>query len=112
LAAQHESPDCLQVLLDFGVDVNKPERRFGSTPLIESIVGGSVECMQMLLEKNADVNQQNSTGFNGLHVACHNEHAECLRLLIDNKADVQLQDRDGKQDSYWLRRLGNSNAWS
>jgi ankyrin repeat protein len=58
LAARHEPSECLRVLLDFGVDVNKPERRFGYTPLMESSAAGRVEGMRLLLEENAHVNQQ------------------------------------------------------
>jgi hypothetical protein len=47
LAAWHEPPESLRVLLDFGVE---PERRFGYTPLMEPSAS-RVECMRLLLEE-------------------------------------------------------------
>lgn len=49
LSAHHESPKCLQVLLDFGADVNNRDRTKGRTSLICAALFGSVECMRLLL---------------------------------------------------------------
>jgi ankyrin repeat protein len=95
LAAGHTSPRCLQVLLDFGVDVNERDRH-GWAPLMYSSGAGSVEGMRLLLGKNADVDQQTSNGSTGLHLACQDGHAECVRLLLDSKADVQVQNQNGQ----------------
>jgi ankyrin repeat protein len=95
LAASHKSPRCLQVLLDFGVDVNKRDLD-GWPPLTLSSATGSVECVRLLLDKNANVNHQNKTGLTGLQLACEFGHTECVRLLLDSKAGVQLQDEHGQ----------------
>jgi ankyrin repeat protein len=73
------------VVLDFGVDVNKPNE-YGDTPLMD--LSGSVECLRLLIENKADVSQASADGMTGLHCACVRGNVECLRLLIENKADV------------------------
>jgi ankyrin repeat protein len=93
LAARHESPECLRVLLDFGVD--KPERRFGYTPLMESSIVGRVECVRLLLENNADVQLHVEHGETGLILAAWKGQLDCLQLMIDAKADVNQQTTRG-----------------
>jgi hypothetical protein len=91
VAAQYKSTQCLQVLLDFGVDVNKPGRHHGYTPLMYSSGADTLACMRLLLENNADVNHKSTSGLTGLLVACRDGHVECVRLLINSKADVQVR---------------------
>jgi ankyrin repeat protein len=95
LAAHHESPECLQVLVDFGANVNNQERAFGTTPLMSAAGFGRVKCMRLLLEKNADVALAGINGYMALLRASGRGHSECLRLLIENNADVQCKSDDG-----------------
>jgi hypothetical protein len=91
LAAHHESPECLHVMLDFGVDVNKQEREYGGTPLMESSSFGRVECMRTLLEKNADATFKLTDGRMALYQAVTKGHSQCVQLLIENNADVDCR---------------------
>jgi ankyrin repeat protein len=94
LAASHKSPRCMQVLLDFGLNVNKRERRHGWTPLMYACATDRVECVRLLV-KNVDVDQQTNQGITSLLMACREGHTECARLLIDSKADVDFQNEPG-----------------
>jgi ankyrin repeat protein len=84
LAAHHESPECLQVLLDFGADVNNQERVNSVSPLMRAAHFGRVECVRLLLEKNADVALADSRADMALHNSSYEGHSKYLRLLIEN----------------------------
>jgi ankyrin repeat protein len=67
-AALHDSPECLQVLLDFKADVNNQDRGMGATSLHAAADYGRTECMRLLLEKNADVDLADQNGQTALLV--------------------------------------------
>jgi hypothetical protein len=95
LAAHHESPECMQELLDFGANVNNKDRTRGTTPLMFAAYFDRVGCMRLLLEKNADVAVTRDDGSTALILASCICHSECLRLLIENNADVDFKDERG-----------------
>jgi ankyrin repeat protein len=108
LAAHHESPECLQVLLDFGADVNNRECEHGISPLMRAAGFGRVECMRLLLEKKADVATTCNNGGTALISASYEGHSECLRLLIESNADVDCKNEDG--DTGLIVAAGNGHA--
>jgi ankyrin repeat protein len=106
LAATHESPECLQVLIDFGADVNHQDRERHRTPLICAAFSGRVECMRLLLEKNADVALTYTDGRTALHQAAAFGHPECVLLLIEAKANVNQATEDGFTGIHWACQNG------
>jgi hypothetical protein len=84
----------LQVLLDFGFDVDKRERGHGWTPLMYSCATGSAECVRLLLEKNADVQLVDIHGNTCFTLAAWKGQHDCLKLIIEAKADVNQQRHD------------------
>jgi ankyrin repeat protein len=107
LAAHHKSCECLQVLLDFGADVNNRDRAKGRTLLMCAAIFGSVECMRLLLEKNADVAVNDNDGSAALIEAVSYDHPDCLQLLIEAKAHVDQADEDGSTGLIWACQEGN-----
>jgi hypothetical protein len=110
-AAMHDSTECLQVLLDFNVDVNyKSEAQFSTwtTPLLRAASTGSVECMRLLLAVNADVRDRNLQGDSVLVVAVENGELECMRVLIDANADVSMVNYDGYNGLHMACQAGNA----
>jgi ankyrin repeat protein len=95
LAAHHYSAECLQVLIDFGADVDNQERVNGVSPLMRAAHFGRVKCVRLLLENNADVALASIEGDTALHRASSKGHLECLRLLLENSADVDYKTKDG-----------------
>jgi ankyrin repeat protein len=90
-AAKQETPACLQVLLDFNVDVDRRDAT-GRTGLMVAAKHKSVECMRSLLSKNAspslvstDENRETA-----IH-ACTT--SACMQLLLDAKVDVNERNK-------------------
>jgi ankyrin repeat protein len=107
LAAHHESPECLQVMLDFGADVNNHERVNGVSPLMRAAGFGRVECLHLLIEKNADVGCKSEGGSTGIFLAAFKGHPECVKILIEAKADVNQPGQFGFTGAHVACEKGN-----
>jgi hypothetical protein len=90
--------EMVQVLLDYGVDVNAQTDQ-GSTSLLmtswhfdDSYLG----VVQLLLDHGADPNIQPRGGETPLHRASRDGKIQMARLLVDHGASVELQDRAGR----------------
>jgi ankyrin repeat protein len=108
LAAHHRSPRCLQVLLDWGVDVSTQDQRFGWNAFMSASSTGSVECVRLLLQNNADMRLVDSEGRSGVIHAAWKGQLECLKLIIEAKADVnQKTNTNGNSGLHYACRDGN-----
>lgn len=91
--------DCLvQLLLDKGVDLNRPTSD-GWLPLLHAVRGGNSLLLQRLLERlpnPADANQGDvKDGKSALHCAFVYKQHSAIRLLIDHGANVNDKSSDG-----------------
>jgi ankyrin repeat protein len=83
--------DAIQLLVDFGEDVNSPATDVGHTPLQEAAAHKeeSLELVTWLLDRGADVNGPPARrGFTALQGAAMKGHLKVATLLIDRGADV------------------------
>ena len=67
---------------------------FGSTPLMDAAVAGSVEAMAVLLDQGADVNAQNPFGTTALMMSA--TQIDKVQLLLDRGASVNLASKQGR----------------
>ncbi|XP_059156809.1 putative ankyrin repeat protein RF_0381 [Physella acuta] len=88
----HESK--IALLIDYGVDVNKPNFR-RETPLIIAALRCNVNIMHLLISKGADVNIQDINGSTALVHAVVSESYDKVKLLIDSHVDMDIQDNTG-----------------
>ena len=89
----------VQVLLDYGVDVNFQNKR-GETPLAFAAYGNfdDVRVVRLLLDHGADPNAQ-ARRFgrrSPLHRASEYGRIEIARLLLERGASLEVQDEEGK----------------
>ncbi|XP_076441265.1 uncharacterized protein LOC143280491 [Babylonia areolata] len=85
--------DCIDVLLNKGVDVNSRDNDH-RTALHWASSYGQNETVLFLIDRGASVNSAQLDGFTALHAATCLGHTEVCRILIQHGADVNLADRD------------------
>ncbi|CAL9703205.1 unnamed protein product [Knipowitschia caucasica] len=82
--------------LAHGADVNlSSEEEEGKTPLIQSVIGGSLVACEFLLQNAADVNQKDSRGRGPLHHATYMGHTGQVCLFLKRGATQNNEDDDG-----------------
>ena len=96
-AAHYGDIEMVQVLLDYGVDVNA-RNRFDSTPLYFAVneYSNNLGAVRLLLDHGADPNLEARRGGAPLHEASHHGMVEIARLLIEHDASVEVEDESGK----------------
>jgi ankyrin repeat protein len=97
-AAHNGDFEMVQVLLDYGVDVNARNSR-GRTPLAYASLGGrpnEPRVTRLLIEHGADPNIPSVSGFTPLHRASENGRIEIVHILIEHGANVEVQDKYGR----------------
>ena len=96
-AAYYEDLEMVQVLLDFGADVNG-KNNFGATPLPFATQGrfSDPRVVRLLLDHGADPNVLTWNGIPSLHQASRRGRVEIARLLIERGASVEAQDKEGR----------------
>ncbi|KAF2948651.1 uncharacterized protein [Oryza sativa Japonica Group] len=92
VAAARGHAAVVSVLLNHGADPNKIAN-IVFTPLVSSLLGGSLECMKLLIQAGANVN---GAGFNGatpLLLACSRTGSiGFIKCLVESGADPNIPD--------------------
>ncbi|TJY43108.1 ankyrin repeat domain-containing protein [Cohnella pontilimi] len=113
-AAHFGHPDVVQVLLDYGAEVNavshsKLDFIPSNTALHAAIAGErNIEVIQLLLQHHADTSIFDTNGHTSLHTAAfHEDNAEIIHLLIKYGANVNAKPEGGKTARTVAEERGN-----
>lgn len=91
IAARRTNLEMLKLLVEAGVEINKPDRRSQTskarTALQEASRKGWVEGVEFLLELNVNVDDCEEGDATALHIAARMGHEDVVRLLLRNRAD-------------------------
>ena len=92
-----EDLEMVQVLLDYGLDVNA-QNDVGCTPLNFGFNGcfNDPNVVQLLLDHDADPNVPMNGGMTPLHHASRHGTTEVARLLAEHGASIEAKDEEGK----------------
>ena len=98
-AAYNGDLEMVQVLLDYGLDVNSQSDE-GSTPLYLRSWGAfndpDLRVIRFLIDHGADPNLRRHDGESPLHRASEHGRIEMVRLLIEGGASVDMQGERGR----------------
>lgn len=116
-AAHFGSKDAVQILLNYGADINalshsKVSYIPSNTALHASISGErNLDVIRLLLAQHAQTNIFDSNGHTSLHTAAfHDDNIEIIRLLIEHGADVNARIEDGETALSLAIKQGNNNV--
>ena len=96
-AAYYGDLEMVQVLLEYGVDVDCPDK-YGNTPLIYVSLNGhrnDAGVARLLIERGADPNTRALDGYTPLHWASYYGRIEIARLLIEHGASLEAKTYKG-----------------
>merc|ERR1712228_695846 len=107
IAASRGNSQCMEPLINYGADLNKPDRSQGATPLFVACQNGkkvSVDkllaannghngIVDVLLKSGADPMQANTTGLNALGCAAMQGHDEIVKLAYQHLLNVKIRKR-------------------
>ncbi len=95
-AAENNSPDVVQVLLDNGADVNAKDKQ-DMTALMFAAENNSPDVVQVLLDAGADINAKDKQDMTALmHAVTGKCDADVVEKLLNARADVCIKDKKGK----------------
>ena len=97
-AAYYGDLEMVQVLLEYGADVDCPNK-YGSTPLNYASRDGhrnDARVARLLIERGANPNTRGLDGDTPLHEALRYERIEIARLLIEHSASLEAKNDYGK----------------
>ncbi|CAN0913522.1 Protein VAPYRIN [Linum grandiflorum] len=94
IAISHGRPDIVQLLLEFGPDVEFRSRS-GSTPLEVAAGSGEALIVELLLAHRANTERSETSSWGPIHLTAGAGHLEVLRLLLLKGADVDSFTKDG-----------------
>ena len=104
IAADNGHLQCMQLLLDRGVDAQGEE---GQKALRIAARQGHFKCLELLLDRGADIHAQDGMGQTALHLAADKGILKCLQLLLNRGADIHDQDVHGNTALHIAAREGN-----
>ena len=95
-AAWNGSAKCIEVLLEFGANVEERARDGElETPLLMAAQMGETEAVRVLLSHGAQVGAESRSGSTALHEAAGGGHEAATTLLINHQAPLDHQAVEG-----------------
>jgi len=95
-----QSEEAIKLLLDHGLDVNKPERKTGVTPLFSEYI--SAASVEALIRHGANLNHQDISGYTPLMTAFDRQPKEVIEAFLRYKDKMDLSLRNKGGDSYLI----------
>lgn len=95
LAIAQGRPDLVQLLLEFGPDVEAQDRA-GSSPIEAAAASGDALVVELLLARKASPERSESSAWGPIHLAAGNGHVDVLRHLLLKGANPNSMTKDGQ----------------
>lgn len=108
-AAESESVEVVQILLDAGADLEARDSR-GGTALMSAALNQNASVTASLLAAGANIAAEDDYGATALHFAALNNGPAVLTQLMDAGADLHAVDSDGKTPFDYAKRGQTDNS--
>ncbi len=102
-AVGSDLPEVIQILIDAGGDVDKPDAR-GTTPLHAAAGNQNADIIGTLIDAGADLSAAGEGGATALHIVALNNSPSALTRLMDAGADIYAEDWDGNTPFDYAKR--------
>lgn len=81
LATSDKRIDIARLLIEYGADINAPNKIFDVTPLMKAVRNGQKETVKMLLDAGADITPTDCFGYDALALANAYGHKKIANML-------------------------------
>ncbi|MFP4498421.1 MAG: ankyrin repeat domain-containing protein [Vulcanimicrobiota bacterium] len=109
-AIKNKNEEIINLLLEYGVEIDVKNPETGATPLHNSIAFNLKRTVIKLLEKNPDINTRDNKGRTPLHWASYAGLTEIMELLISKGADLEATEESGKTPLHEASKKGMLDA--
>ncbi|XP_043933964.1 serine/threonine-protein phosphatase 6 regulatory ankyrin repeat subunit B-like [Protopterus annectens] len=82
---------CIELLLQYGADVNS-RCKHGGSPL-HAAIGLFPDCARLLIQHGADVNLKDNWGVTPMYLAACSGQIECIQLLVQAEAEITIRNK-------------------
>jgi len=83
IAASHGNSECVRALINYGADINTPDKSQRATPLFLACQNGKKAAVDLLLANGADLNcARQSDSTSPLMISSHNGHVDIVDVLL------------------------------
>ncbi|XP_055594156.1 putative ankyrin repeat protein RF_0381 [Uranotaenia lowii] len=92
-AVRTENLDMIELLLDFGAEVNLGVPGNGQTPVQLAVYNKNLKIVRYLMDHGADLNVVNCIGMNAGHYAVDSNDVNMLRYVLTHGCSTEARDR-------------------
>ena len=89
--------ETLQMLKDYGADMNQPDKLYQWTPLFHAASEGHLHCLQQLLQFRVTAGVKDEKGLSAMYYAAWEGHLDCMQRLAQEDAEEPERNRDAME---------------
>lgn len=93
-AVENNAYECVNMLLDYGANINAQTKTFLEPPLHMAILNNNHEIIDLLISSGADLELQNAEGESAIFIAVRTGNVELVKTLISKSVNINIFNHD------------------